>query len=290
MKDLWPSVTVNRATDKSAATYVFRNDHEDLVEGSVDNSSELLTVTLSSQVGCKVGCRFCSAGLRFVRSLTAAEIVAQARRMIGDFGGALRPVLVTFMGIGEPMLNLKNLVLALEELHRLYPHARLYVSTSAPRIDYEPLMALAARVKQIDLQVSVHEPTDERRNKLIPFAAKMLLAEIGELGRQWHARTGRRPVMNYCVHEENADEKHVEILAACFQPGVWIAKVSVINASLSDVTSETYEQARKLAERFLLHLQSRGFAGLLFDQLGQRRVAGACGQFREFRDWVLASR
>ncbi len=105
---------------------------------------------------------------------------------------------IMFMSMGEPLLNLKALVPALRELYLLYPKARLLISTSAPKINYDEVINISIDVPTIGLQFSVHESTDEKRNELIPFKAKLTLDEIAEAGEKWWMNTGRNPFFNYC--------------------------------------------------------------------------------------------
>lgn len=138
-------------------------------------------ICCSTQSGCPVGCRFCGAGDRFVRSLTADEIVSQPDHLLGlvdckpEDMGRLQ---IMFMSMGEPLLNVVHLVPALGSLHEKYPNAALLISTSGPKIgqfDWSRLMLACKRIPTVGLQFSVHESTDEARNKLIPYKHKLSL-------------------------------------------------------------------------------------------------------------------
>jgi hypothetical protein len=168
---------------------------------------ERTVICISTQSGCPVGCRFCGAGDAFVRSLTADEIVAQADHclMVADAAEAVKPaemgrLQIMFMSMGEPLLNLKGLAPAIRSLYAAYPNAALLISTSAPRADYAAVRALSVEVPTVGLQFSVHESTDAARDELIPFKAKLTLAEIAAEGEAWFAATGRHPFFNYCAH------------------------------------------------------------------------------------------
>lgn len=144
-------------------------------------------ICCSTQSGCPVGCRFCGAGDAFVRSLRWDEIVDQVDYLLKDRNIDMEKVercQIMFMSMGEPLLNLDQLTFAIDVLHRKYPNAALLISTSAPKVDYEKVRVLSQRVDKVGLQFSVHESTDEARNALVPFKAKLDLSEIAAERRQ----------------------------------------------------------------------------------------------------------
>jgi len=136
--------------------------------GIQGSRSSRLTLCVSSQVGCAYGCRFCASGIDgWRRNLTAAEIIGQvleASRVAGR-----RPDNLVFMGMGEPLANLPNLLSALELL--ISPHGvgmgarHVTISTSglAPQIE-----ELARHPLQFHLALSLHAASDEIRDKIMP--------------------------------------------------------------------------------------------------------------------------
>ena len=99
--------------------------------------AERTVICCSTQSGCPVGCRFCGAGDYFVRSLTTQEIVDQVKYLLNQVDcnpNDMGRLQIMFMSMGEPLLNLKNLIPALRELYALYPKAALLISTSMPKI------------------------------------------------------------------------------------------------------------------------------------------------------------
>lgn len=250
--------------------------------------AERTVICCSTQSGCPVGCRFCGAGDYFVRSLTEDEIVSQVVYSIEQTGipaSDMKRLQIMFMSMGEPLLNLKHLVPAIERLYQMYPNAALLISTSAPKVDYEIVNRLSQRVPTVGLQFSVHESTDEARNKLVPFKAKLDLISIAEAGYEWHAATGRRPFFNYCAHDGNVTDADANRLMNLFGPEVWNATISVV-CERSEGLPATNDHQRNLAIDFANKLVARGFDTRVFDPAGQDTIGGGCGQLWFVQQWM----
>lgn len=245
-------------------------------------------ICCSTQSGCPVGCRFCGAGDHFVRSLTTEEIVSQPDHLLSlvdckpEEMGRLQ---IMFMSMGEPLLNLSALLPALRELYAKYPTAALLISTSAPKVTYGIVRNISREIPTIGLQFSVHESTDEARNKLIPFKAKLSLAEIAVEGRRWFEGVGRKPFFNYCAHDDNETDADADRIASLFPPHIWEATISVV-CERNDGLPATNEHQRNLAVSFSERLLKRGFNVRVFDPAGQDTIGGGCGQLWFVQDWM----
>lgn len=245
-------------------------------------------ICCSTQSGCPVGCRFCGAGDSFVRSLTADEIVSQPARLLADTGvdpATMGRLQIMFMSMGEPLLNFGALADALTILAERYPTAALLISTSAPRVDYVRVRDVSATIPNVGLQFSVHESTDAARDALIPFKAKLTLAEIAREGEAWARATGRQPFFNYCAHAGNVSEDDAARLAALFDPDVWQATISVV-CERDEHVAAANERQRALASGFRDLLQQRGYATRVFDPAGQDDIGGGCGQLWFVQEWM----
>lgn len=163
------------------------------------------TFCLSTQVGCPVRCAFCASGAGgFVRNLTAGEMVEQyllCCRLIGK-----APDNVVIMGIGEPMLNLENLIEALETVCNpdgiALAARRVTISTSG----WTPgIKALAAHGRQWNLAVSMHGGDDKTRSLLIPGRFRRDIKEIIEACRKHKEATGRLLTFEYVLLNEIND-------------------------------------------------------------------------------------
>lgn len=287
---LWSNIKVIQSTDENVKKYVF--EKADAVAEAVlykyPTYAERTVICCSTQSGCPVGCRFCGAGDNFVRSLTAEEIVSQPQRLLQDTGvdvAKIQKLQIMFMSMGEPLLNLMNLVPALRLLHCSYPAAMLLVSTSGPDVNYRPFLEASIEIPTVGLQFSVHESTDIMRNLLIPFKAKLTLAEIAEEGELWARATSRAPFFNYCVHASNNTADDADRLLALFKPEVWRATISVICERDEHVAAANVRQ-RELAENFRSLLMTRGFNTRVFNPAGQDDIGGGCGQLWYVQDWM----
>jgi 23S rRNA (adenine2503-C2)-methyltransferase len=189
-----------------------------------------------------------------------------------------------FMSMGEPLLNFKELTKAIDYLAEAYPKAKLLISTSAPRVDYGPVKELSQKYPNVGLQFSVHKTTDEERDQLIPFKAKLNLSEISEAGYEWAMATGRRPYFNYVVGDTNNREEDAERLNSLFSPAIWEATLSVV-CERNDGLPATNDYQRQLASDFSQKLLSRGFSTRVFDPAGQDDIGGGCGQLPHAQRW-----
>lgn len=245
-------------------------------------------ICCSTQSGCPVGCRFCGAGDAFVRSLTADEIVAQVQHLFADRNidpEKVEKCQIMFMSMGEPLLNIKGLEGAIRQLHALYPRFSLLISTSAPKADYERIRQLSKEVPTVGLQFSVHESTDEARDALVPFKAKLTLEEIAIEGEHWFATTGRQPFFNYCAHEKNTSAEDAQRIYSQFGPAVWQATISVVCERDESVAAANIRQ-RELATTFMEKLNDYGYSTRCFDPAGQDDIGGGCGQLWFVQDWM----
>lgn len=249
---------------------------------------ERTVICCSTQSGCPVGCRFCGAGDNFVRNLSADEIVGQVDYLFTDRNidpTAVQKMQIMFMSMGEPLLNPRGLQEALRRLHVKYPNAALLISTSAPDIDYQWVRDISVEIPKVGLQFSVHESTDEARNKLIPFKAKLDLERIAYQGEKWFEATGRNPFFNYCAHDKNTAQEDADRIYALFNPNVWQATISVICERDESIAAANQRQ-RKLATDFMEKLMTYGYSTRCFDPAGQDDIGGGCGQLWFVQDWM----
>jgi 23S rRNA (adenine2503-C2)-methyltransferase len=278
----WPEIKIISDDASNVKKYVFTKG-DAAVESVLYKYPDYQTRTViccSTQSGCPVGCRFCGAGDYFVRSLTAEEIVAQAVRCVEDTGvdpATMGRLQIMFMSLGDGALNQDSLCKAIRELHERYPKAALLISTMIHQVSVD--------VPTVGLQFSVHESTDEARDKLIPLPGKLTLAEIAQEGERWHAMTGRKPFFNYCAHEENSSEDDAERILALFDPTVFCATVSVICENQEWLPASN-EHQRNLATAFAEKLLSRGYDTRTFDPAGQDLTGSGCGQLWFLQQWM----
>ncbi len=288
--DHWTNIKRIDDNEARVAKFVFTNDSavSEAVLYRYPDYKTRTVICCSTQSGCPVGCRFCGAGDYFVRSLTVDEIVSQPDHLLSlvDCDPAdMGRLQIMFMSMGEPLLNLKNLVPAIRQLYAKYPKAALLISTSAPDIDYDVVNKISAEIPTIGLQFSVHETTNEARDFLVPFKKKLNLKRIAEAGANWLKVTGRKPFFNYCAHDGNETECDADRLLALYPPDIWEATISVV-CERSDGLPATNEHQRGLAVSFSERMISRGYNVRVFDPAGQDTIGGGCGQLWFVQDWM----
>jgi 23S rRNA (adenine2503-C2)-methyltransferase len=158
-----------------------------------------VTLCVSSQAGCAVGCRFCATGMMgFMRNLDAGEIVDQLLQAGGLFDRRITNIV--FMGMGEPMLNLKSVLKACEIINDIHGPAlaqkRMTISTVGITHGLKKFVDNAHR---LGLAISLHSADEEKRRKIIPAAEKNNLKDILALAKLYTEKTGRRVYFEYLL-------------------------------------------------------------------------------------------
>lgn len=167
------------------------------IEGVSMPEDGKLTMCLSSQAGCAVGCTFCVTGaLGAGRNLTPDEIVGQYRVMLRELEAPVDRVNIVFMGMGEPLLNTTHLGAALETLYERVSPKRITVSTSGILPGIAWLAKLPRRPK---LAISLNAPDQERRQQLMPIARRYPLPELMAELRRFPLERGRRITFEYVL-------------------------------------------------------------------------------------------
>ncbi len=167
-----------------------------------DNRANL-TACVSSQVGCAVNCSFCATGKRgFIRNLTYKEIIEQVLTIQRDTG--LKVTNIVFMGQGEPLLNLENVLSAMKIFNEDFQIGarRLTVSTSGiiPQIN-----KLADIDMQSTLALSLHAPNHEIRSKLMQIENKYPMDQLHKALKNYTDKTGRRITIEYLLIKDLND-------------------------------------------------------------------------------------
>lgn len=197
-------IKTKQVSDDGTIKYLIEYPDGECVETVLmrfDNRANL-TACVSSQVGCAVNCSFCATGKRgFIRNLTYQEIIEQVLTIQRDTG--LKVTNVVFMGQGEPLLNLKNVLKALEIFNDDFQIGarRITLSTSGivPQID-----ELAKSELQSTLAISLHAPNHKLRAELMPIENKYHIDEVKKALLNYVEKTGRRITVEYIlIHKFN---------------------------------------------------------------------------------------
>ena len=235
------------------------------------------SICVSSQIGCKMGCKFCaSTGINFIRSLTSGEIVEQIIAVEQDQN--IRISNVVFMGIGEPLDNYDNVVNAIHIINNpkgLNIGARhISVSTSGlvPKI-YQ----LAEENIQCTLSISLHATNNEKRSAMMPVNNAYPIEELIQACKDYIAKTNRRISFEYALAKDNNDnlddaKELVKLLKGmlCHVNLIPINKIE--NGQYSKSTNENIMKFRD-------YLNDHGIVATLRSELGSD-IDAACGQLR----------
>jgi len=235
-----------------------------------------VSVCLSTQVGCAMGCRFCATAQGgYTRNLTAGEVVDQLLHL--QRLSERRISHVVLMGMGEPLLNLENVVAALRLMHDEVGigYRRMTVSTVGivPKI-YE----LADYDLPITLAISLHAPDDETRARIMPVNRKWGVESLLQAARDYFEKTKRRVTFEYLLlREVNDTPRHAEQLAKKLK-GV-PCLVNLIPFNYVPTPDEFQRPGAERVRRFRAILES---AGVEVTQRVERGhdIDAACGQLR----------
>jgi len=195
------AATISRSGD-GTVKHLWRLEDGELVESVLIPTSQRLTLCLSSQAGCAMGCTFCSTGYGgFRRNLTAGEIAAQYRasqRWAQEREGYGRISNVVFMGMGEPLANRKALFPALTLLNQGYGLGARRITVSTVGL-VPGILALAERPEQFRLAISLHAPESELRKTLVPLEERYPLPVLMEALKAFDDAGGKRITFEYTL-------------------------------------------------------------------------------------------
>lgn len=235
------------------------------------------SVCVSSQVGCKMGCKFCaSTGIPFVRNLTAGEIVEQILAIEQDTGDKISNIV--FMGIGEPLDNYDNVIKAIRILNNpkgLGIGARhISVSTSGlvPRI-YD----LAKENIQCTLSVSLHASNNEKRSSMMPVNNRYSVEELIKACKDYIAMTNKRISFEYALAKDNNDNMQDAKELANLLKGM-LCHVNLIPINKIENGKFTKSSNENII-KFRDYLNDHGIVATIRRELGSD-IEAACGQLR----------
>ena len=235
------------------------------------------TVCVSSQIGCKMGCKFCaSTGIQFVRNLTAGEIVEQILAVEQDINDKISNIV--FMGIGEPLDNYDNVIKAIKIMNNPKGleigtrHISISTSGLVPRI-YD----LANEKIQCTLSISLHATTDEKRSSMMPVNNRYNIEELMKACKDYIKITNKRISFEYALAKDNNDnledaQRLVDLLKGmlCHVNLIPINKIE--NGKFSKSTNENILKFRDF-------LNEHGIVATVRRELGSD-IEAACGQLR----------
>ena len=257
--------------------YLFLLDDGNVIESVFMRYKHGNSVCISSQVGCRMGCRFCASTLDgLVRGLTPSEMLDQIYQIGRDTGERVSNVVV--MGTGEPMDNFDNLLkfieLLTDENGLNISQRNVTVSTCGivPKI-----LELAEEKLQITLALSLHGATQEKRRKLMPIANKYELSQVLAACDAYFEKTGRRVTFEYSlVHGVNDTPEDVRELTGLLRHRNCHLNLIPVNP----VKERNFVRpSRENALNFKNNLEKSGINVTIRREMGSD-IDGACGQLR----------
>lgn len=250
------------------------------VEGVLMRYKYGVSLCISTQVGCRMGCRFCASTLEGrVRDLTAGEILGEvlcANRYLAPEGEKVSHVVL--MGSGEPLDNYDNVIRFLKLLREEEGVKLSLRNVSLSTCGIVPKMyALADENLPVTLCVSLHAPNDEIRKETMPVAYTWSIDQILEACRNYIRKTGRRVIFEYALSDGvNAGEEQARELADRLRGMQCHVNLIPLNTvEERDMKGVTEENVR----RFLKILQEKNISATRRREMGDD-IEGACGQLR----------
>ncbi len=235
------------------------------------------TICVSSQIGCKMGCKFCaSTGIKFVRSLSCGEIVEQVLAVEQDTGDKISNVV--FMGIGEPFDNYDNVMKAIKILNN---QKGLNIGARHISISTSGLVPMIYKFADEDLQctlsISLHACNDEKRSSMMPINNRYNIEELMKACKYYIEKTNKRISFEYALAKDNNDnlddaKELVKLLKGmlCHVNLIPINKIE--NGSYVKSTNENIIKFRD-------YLNDCGIVATIRRELGSD-IDAACGQLR----------
>lgn len=257
--------------------YLFDVLDENAIETVLMEYHHGKTICVSSQIGCKMGCKFCaSTGIPFVRSLTAGEIVEQLIAVEQDTGDRISNIV--FMGIGEPLDNYDNVIKAIHIINHpkgLNIGARhISVSTSGlvPRI-YD----LAKENIPCTLSISLHATNNEKRSSMMPVNNAYKIEELIQACKDYIKVTNRRISFEYALAKDNNDnlEDAKELVKLLKGMLCHVNLIPINKIENGKYTKSTNENIIKFRD----YLNDHGIVATIRRELGSD-IDAACGQLR----------
>lgn len=271
-------VTCQVSAQDGTRKYLFGLADGNMVESVLMRYHHGNSVCISTQAGCRMGCRFCASTLDgLVRNLTPAEMLEQIYRISDDTGERVSNVVL--MGTGEPLDNYENV---LTFLRMLTDEDGLHISQRNVTVStcgiVPGIYKLAEEKLQITLAVSLHASSQEKRKKLMPVANAYGIHELIRACRYYFEKTGRRITFEYSlvagVNDQAQDAEELAALIGGLPCHVNLIPVNPVKErDFTQPTAKAVQDFQKRLEKYRINVTIRREMG--------RDIDGACGQLRK---------
>lgn len=265
------------SSDDGTNKFLFRLHDGNVIESVLMKYKHGNSVCISSQVGCRMGCRFCASTIGgLVRNLEASEMLSQIYAIQRITGERVSNVVV--MGTGEPLDNFDNLI---RFINMLTDDNGLNISQRNVTVSSCGLVSEIRRLADLELSItfalSLHAPNDQARRELMPIANRYSIAEVLDACDYYFEKTGRRITFEYSlVKGQNDGEDNAKELAHLIRGRNCHVNLIPVNP----IKERSYERAENGAiERFKNILERNQITATVRRSMG-RDIDAACGQLR----------
>lgn len=271
-----PEIARKQVSVDGTVKYAFRLYDGEVIESVVMSYHHGNTICLSTQAGCNMGCRFCASAIGGKsRDLSAGEIMGQILVAQRDLGKRIGNIV--FMGMGEPLDNLEQVLKFMEiatsdkGLNIGYRHFTLSTCGLCDKI-----ILLGENKLPINLAVSVHSPFDDERSAMMPVNKKYPLAQLVKALKTYQVQTGRRITVEYALNKgANDSPEHAKELMRLFEGLLYHVNVIPIN----NAREGFHKSGKDAVKRFVEYLTDRGISATIRRELGAD-ISAACGQLK----------
>ena len=258
--------------------YLFKLWDGNVIESVLMRYKHGNSVCISTQVGCRMGCRFCASTIDGrARDLTSSEMLKEVYTIQNISGERVSNIVL--MGSGEPMDNFRNVV---DFVKQVSSENDLHISQRNITIStcglVEKIRELADMKLGITLAISLHASDDKIRRELMPIANKYSIAEILDACRYYFEKTGRRVSFEYSlVASVNDTIEEADSLASLLKGMNCHVNLIPVNP----IKERDYKRSdKKAVEAFRKHLEKKGINATVRREMGSD-IQGACGQLRK---------
>lgn len=268
---------IKREKDKLTRKYLFELEDKNYIEAVVMYHNYGISVCVSSQVGCNMGCAFCESGrLKKVRNLETFEMVSQILLIEEEIGERISSVVI--MGIGEPLDNYENVMNFIDIINDAkglaigIRHITLSTSGLVPKIE-----ELKKRNIQINLAVSLHAPNDKLRNQLMKINKVYSISQLISALKDYIAYTNRRVTIEYVMLKgiNDSEECAKELANLLHGMNVYVNLIPYNETNHIGFKKSTAEDISK----FCAVLKKNGINVTKRKEFGGK-ISAACGQLR----------
>lgn len=270
-----PITEEKSASPDGTCKYLLKLEDGNCVECVYLPYSDRKSLCISCQVGCPIGCRFCASGVNgFVRNLKTYEILGQILAVQCDRKEKISHIV--FMGIGEPLLNLDNILKAVRLINTNFNISQRRITLSTSGITAK-IYELADRNPNITLALSLHSPFQDERCEIIPSAIHNTIPNLMTACDEYFNKTKRRITWEYIlINNLNCDDYHSKELAKLARKHK--AHINLIPCNETD-HCDYKAPSDKQIKRFAEILKANNINFTLREKKGANRDA-ACGQLR----------